>query len=621
VGELGSSSDRWTRLDVAGSDRDPGAAVSPGSQRLAVGSWAVPRQQVLGALLFALPLVLLAWNAWHQRWMSDDGLINLRVVDQVLAGNGPVFNAGDRVEAATSPLWIGVLVVGDVVTPLRLEWIAVIFGIGFSLAGLAAAIAGSSGLARRSGGGVLVPVGALCLAALAPMWDFSSSGLEGGLTFFWLGGALFLMQRWATGSGGLAVTSVVVGMGPLIRPDLALVSLVLIVVLQIGERDATLRHRLVAFGQAIALPLVYEVFRMTYYGALVPNTYFAKEGGKANWPQGWAYVRDFVGPYHLWLPVVGLALTAAIPLVIGLHRSGERRAVLVAVAFPVGGALSALAIVRVGGDFMHARLLLPSLFAMVAPVATVAIRRTTAPSLLVVAWAVLCLVAFRPPTFTADQIVGISDHRAAMRTLLGNDHPVTLDDFGYAPDGPNHFVFDEEHRLYFGGTPLEIDGRPVPLVEHAPDRVLLAYGVGAISYFAGPDIYVVDMLGLGDSLTARLDVGRRGPLPGHEKALPPAWVWARYIDPDVDPDPTLFIPAAVLQNVSPTLAPGLQGNFTDEVEAARRALRCPDVSHLGESTRLPLGLARIADNLSWSVSSFGLRVPSRPTDAETRLCQ
>jgi arabinofuranosyltransferase len=37
---------------------------------------------------------------------SDDALINIRVVRQLLAGNGPVFNIGERVEVGTSPLWI-----------------------------------------------------------------------------------------------------------------------------------------------------------------------------------------------------------------------------------------------------------------------------------------------------------------------------------------------------------------------------------------------------------------------------------------------------------------------------------------------------------------------------------
>ena len=37
--------------------------------------------------------------------MSEDAFIILRHVDNFLAGLGPVFNAGERVEGYTSPLW------------------------------------------------------------------------------------------------------------------------------------------------------------------------------------------------------------------------------------------------------------------------------------------------------------------------------------------------------------------------------------------------------------------------------------------------------------------------------------------------------------------------------------
>src|SRR4051794_35495306 len=60
------------------------------------------------AVLLAPALVMLALG-WHRRWLNEDAFINLRVVDQLFAGHGPVFNAGERVEAYTSPLWLGVL--------------------------------------------------------------------------------------------------------------------------------------------------------------------------------------------------------------------------------------------------------------------------------------------------------------------------------------------------------------------------------------------------------------------------------------------------------------------------------------------------------------------------------
>jgi arabinofuranosyltransferase len=45
---------------------------------------------------------MLAIGGWAYHHMNDDGFINLRVVSQIKAGNGPVFNAGERVEAATA---------------------------------------------------------------------------------------------------------------------------------------------------------------------------------------------------------------------------------------------------------------------------------------------------------------------------------------------------------------------------------------------------------------------------------------------------------------------------------------------------------------------------------------
>ena len=108
-----------------------------------------PTAAALGqVVLLLVPVLILAWMGWRQRWTADDGFINLRIVRQLLAGNGPVFNAGDRVEAGTSPAWIVLLAALDVVLPLRLEWIALFAGLGATLGGLAFAIFGTRGRAR-----------------------------------------------------------------------------------------------------------------------------------------------------------------------------------------------------------------------------------------------------------------------------------------------------------------------------------------------------------------------------------------------------------------------------------------------------------------------------------------
>src|SRR5512143_2655963 len=57
---------------------------------------------VAAALVYALFI-------WQRRWMSDDGLIYLRTVRNILDGNGPVFNAFERAESNTSVLWVWLL--------------------------------------------------------------------------------------------------------------------------------------------------------------------------------------------------------------------------------------------------------------------------------------------------------------------------------------------------------------------------------------------------------------------------------------------------------------------------------------------------------------------------------
>src|SRR4051812_9840990 len=81
-------------------------------------------------------LLVFAPLIWHRRWMSDDGLIVLRTVRQLVAGEGAVFNAGERVEANTSTLWTALLAMPGLVPWLSLNWAAVVLGLLLSVAGV-----------------------------------------------------------------------------------------------------------------------------------------------------------------------------------------------------------------------------------------------------------------------------------------------------------------------------------------------------------------------------------------------------------------------------------------------------------------------------------------------------
>src|SRR4051812_1382611 len=86
---------------------------------------------VIGITLAAFAVLI-----WNRRWISDDGLIVLRSVRNLLAGDGPVFNAGERVEANTSTLWTFLIALPGLVPGASLNWIAVVLGLLLSVAGL-----------------------------------------------------------------------------------------------------------------------------------------------------------------------------------------------------------------------------------------------------------------------------------------------------------------------------------------------------------------------------------------------------------------------------------------------------------------------------------------------------
>ena len=92
------------------------------------------------------------------------------------------------------------------------------------------------------------------------------------------------------------------------------------------------------------------------------------------------------------IPALCLAFGAFPPLAAALKRTDRgTRNLAVLVALPVGGILNAGYIVLMGGDYVHGRLLVAPLFALVAPVAVVPLGRRYVVSLLVIPWALLCV--------------------------------------------------------------------------------------------------------------------------------------------------------------------------------------------------------------------------------------
>ena len=573
--------------------------------------------RILQLALLLAPVVFLLVMGWVRRWVEEDAFLNFRVVEQIRAGHGPVFNVGERVEIFTSTLWLAMLTAARTVLPfVKIEYLSIAGGLLLTGLGLWWAERGAAVLWRSdveepgSKPTLLVPFGAVVVVAVSASWDWATSGLENGLSLAWLG-ALMLVVATVTRPrarplsipGALAVGALV-GLGPLVRPDLAVVSVVVAVAVLWSRRPRGAELGWLGAG-FLALPVGYEIFRAGYYGALVPNTALAKDSGGMYWSQGWNYLVDLIVPYWLWVPLLVIVATA----VLIARANGPRPELVRMLALPIGGALHALFIVESGGDYLHARLLLPSLFAIVAPFAVLPWRpQFRLPLAVIGVWAFVAIAFLRPSLH--QQIVPLTDYdvvdgRALMSDLTNPGHrPMLATDFAF-DDGLRAKRLEER-----GARALVTPGIVLP--DATPARTTLVTSASGISgYRAGPEVLVQEVNSLGDPVGSRMPPT---PLskPGHRKREEWPWILALTTRPGVDDG----LDVRDLERTdfpAPPLRPG-------EVAAARHALRCGALAEVRAATRDPLTVDRFWSNLTGAIGRTRLEVPRDPFAAERKFC-
>ncbi|MEY7974340.1 hypothetical protein AB8O38_20315 [Saccharomonospora xinjiangensis] len=520
-------------------------------------------------------VALFALLAWDSRWIADDGLIVLRTVRHLLEGHGPVFNVGERVEANTSPLWTYLLALVGM-SGLRLEWLSVGTGGALAVLGLGLALDGT----RRLHGTTvaLAPAGVLVVLAMSPFREFATSGLETGLAFSWLGAVWWLLVRLARGGERHWPAALVLGLGPLVRPEFALFSAAGFVALLVITRPTRGRALRLA-SVAGALPVVYQVFRMGYYGLLTPNTALAKEASTSRIDRGWRYLTDTVGTYLLLVPLLALAVA----LVVTVHRRTVARLGL-AVLTPALALV--LYVVWIGGDFMHSRMLLPAIFCLLLPVLVVpATRRTLLPLGVIGAWAVAAGWWLHVPYSPQEPAgIGISDERAFWSYSTRQENPVLAEHFAKVPmmRAPLDTLHAQEGPVIVAHGENGWQAHPTAL----PHSTVVTCCIGAVGMLTDSDVRVHDSLALANPLASHAEPQPQG-MAGHDKHIPPAWDLADA---------------------------GVEG---PELADARAALACPQVREMLASVREPMSPERFWDNLTGAFHRTGLRYDPDPAVART----
>jgi arabinofuranosyltransferase len=404
-----------------------------------------------------------------------------------------------------------------------------------------------------------------------------------GLVWLWIATSWYVLVVAARAdeleARGRLALGALLGLGPLVRPDLTLMLLCFGVAWFALVRPRRIVFDLVAM---LALPKFYELFRMGYYATLVPSPALAKDAGGLHAGQGWKYAENFIGPYRLWLT----AIVVAVAIVARTRANPDRRLLIISGAMLAAGFVHALYITAIGGDYMHGRLLLPALFALAVPASVAVTGRSAAVvgiSAVAGVWAIVSVVAFRPPPNAVSYLLSpISDWRAVSGAKV---KPI---DAAFGLNGNEAAAaYERGVRGYFKLT----DKTPRPALDRRA-FVLTLGSIGVPAYDAGRRIWVIDIGGLAEPLAARTD-----PVPGraagHRKQVDEAWYDARF---------------------------GVTAS-TPKAQAARRALTCGPVRRLLTAVNAKLTIGRFLSNIWHSPEYTRLRIPSDPAVAERKWCR
>ena len=435
-----------------------------------------------GFLLFFLPTLILsvavlAWQARFLDFIVDDVFIPLRYAENLLAGEGMVFNPGERVEGYTDFLWV---LLGAGLLRLPVDPPAAMRGLAFASG--TALLALTPLLHRRfltRGNGNVSLLIAPLLACSTSFALWSSAGMETALFSLLVTAGLLL----SLGEGAfITAAASCLLLACLTRPEGHLfAAMALLGLLWRRRREGRPlldRRTTAAAGICAAVLFAYHGWRIAYFGHLLPNTFAAKVGsGGDQFLRGISYMGEFFR--------TGGSLLLLLPLGLVISRRGDRRVTVTAAMV----ALYVVYVVLVGGDSMLAsRFVVPVLplwlcliVAVLEDISAVVRERFGSPSLAVALVGVLALALGMGSLQTGDDayMTEVRRRAAAVRR--------------WAEVGK---------RL----------GRRLPPGSH------IALGaVGAIPYYSG--FRTTDLFGLTDPVIARTrseEMGRG--FAGHERS-------------------------------------------------------------------------------------------------------
>ena len=502
---------------------------------MAVPNDAAQNIRLKHVLLFLPWLALLGWFSWVAWFLCDDAFISFRYVRNLLAGHGLVFNPGEYVEGYSNFLWVLELAAVWGALGVPPEQAAPWLSAACTAATVAALLWWVARLPHLQNRGMTawMALGLLCSSATFAVWT-SGGGLETRQFTLFIVLAVVCLSLYRDSRRGLLTAALSLAAAALTRPEGPLIAaccfgwFAVQRMADTGRLNPDWRRLLYLAAPFVVLVGAHFLWRYSYYGEWLPNTYYAKHV-RPWYESGFRYLQAAALETGLYL-LIPLSFAAL------RERLRECRDGTYALALLLVGVHVAY-VLRIGGDHFEYRpldfywplLALPAAAGIVHLGSRIALPRLPAPS-------ACALVLFVPVLFYCNAFQGALLFAAAKIDERILQTHVELDDANAgwlmaAPGMPmltaragdlhrslmrqrvaKRFVHHREfaNQQLRKWKPYEnMDREVIP-----GDALTVDVSIGIRFYYL-PDLKVIDFHGLTDATVARNPVEA----PNHERQM------------------------------------------------------------------------------------------------------
>ncbi|TGK14380.1 hypothetical protein [Leptospira stimsonii] len=464
---------------------------------------------------FSILLILLGiLSAYQMRWISDDAFISLRYAKNLADGKGLVFNVGERVEGYTNFLWTLLLTFPHLTKTI--DPVSVTYTLGI-LSFLGTCIYLLLWNLKEGTQTSLIPFALTCFVSMHHNRVFATGGLETSLHGFLLIASSYhlLSPHPRVTYQGWTIAIVLSALACLNRPDGLLfhgLAGIYMGATFLQDKGASLRKRWYRRKEFLILffvyfiPALFYIWKLEYYGNLLPNTFYAKSGGSVYLEQGFVYFFLFLKMYYALVPIIAFSVYLFFRKFQEFVRSKSEQKSLDWILLFVFPFLYAGYYTWIGGDFMFARFYLPIL-----PVLFVWVERgiTNVPSADFVAMRFRKGVTFLIPLLLL----------LRFDFYKGTPIPILQD-------------IADENQIYKRETTERTKSFFSPwkeVFETNNVKVAFAGSEAILVYYLNPALAIETEAGLTDPFIARLVSQRRGRI-GHEKSTPQSYLKNRGVE-------------------------------------------------------------------------------------------